>query len=208
MAPGPGRARSERQRQPRLLRGQRGARPRAPSTARPTSTSATARTTTFITGLDQFGDGDNWNAGGGVKTGRVSPSGGTAAVQLATRSSSATTTPGTIEFYVYDLAADEFSCISCRPNGDPATARRRHRQPPTGGISTSADCPPTSAATCPPTARRRSSHRPNGSSPRTRTASTTPICGTTGTSRRSRAARAPTTPHSSTHPPTATTPSS
>ena len=92
--------------------------------------------TTFITGLDQFGDGDNWNAGGGFKTSRVSPSGGTVLFS-SRRQQLGYDNAGHLEFYIYDLAADELSCISCNPNGDPATADAAINSPPTGGLNLS-----------------------------------------------------------------------
>ena len=94
-------------------------------------------TTRFITALDpSFSDTSNWTTDGSSKTGRVTPNGSTLlfsshAQQLGYDNA------GFQEFYVYDLASDSFQCISCRPNGDPATGEAVIAQPQTGGISLS-----------------------------------------------------------------------
>ena len=90
-------------------------------------------TTTFITALDPgFGDTLNW-ALDTQKTGRVNPSG--SALLFSSRAPQlGYDNAGFMEFYVYDLAGDSFECISCRPNGVPATADAAILQPP-GSIS-------------------------------------------------------------------------
>ena len=181
---------------------------RARPTARPTSTSATApadalhhrRSTRSRTRATGAPDGPS-------KTGRVTPNGSTMlfssrAPQLGYDNA------GHLEFYVYDLASDSFQCISCVPNGDPATSDAVIDQPPRRRVLVQRlpDVP------APQPVRRRLDgvlhlSRSGWSAP-TRTASTTPICGRTGSSSSCRAARAPTTPPSSTHRRAATTPSS
>ena len=81
-------------------------------------------TTTFIADLDLNNfpsDADNWATQATSKLSRVTPSGdslffGSRHEQLGYDNA------GFMEFYVYDLGANEFACVSCRPNGAPATA--------------------------------------------------------------------------------------
>ena len=81
-------------------------------------------TTTFIADLDLNNfpsDADNWATQATSKLSRVTPSGdslffGSRHEQLGYDNA------GFMEFYVYDLAANEFTCVSCRPGGQPATA--------------------------------------------------------------------------------------
>ena len=91
-------------------------------------------TTTFITALDpSFGDTVNWGLDN-AKTGRVNPSG--SALLFSSRAPQlGYDNAGFTEFYRYDLSSDEFVCISCRPDGQPATADAAINSPPTGSVS-------------------------------------------------------------------------
>ena len=205
----PGRDRRQRQRQPRLLRGQRLARARRRRPAGSTSTSATARTTTFITALDpRFEDTSNWAPEGSSKTGRVTPSG--SALLFSSRAPQlGYDNAGLHEFYVYDLASDSFQCISCRPNGEPGDRRRGNR--PAADGRDLAQRPADLRAPQPVRGRLDGvlhQPRPAASTP-TRTASTTPTCGSDGDIRAaSRPGRASTSRRSSTPRRAATTRSS
>ena len=90
-------------------------------------------TTRFITGLD-FADTENWGTAGASKLGRVNAA-GTHLMFGSRRQQLGYDNAGFMQFYVYDAAADEFACISCRPDGEPATGDAAIAQPQTGGLS-------------------------------------------------------------------------
>ncbi len=94
-------------------------------------------TTTFITDLDTSttfpNDSSNWSNSYADKLARVTPDGehllfGSIHEQLGYQNNQF------MEFYVYDLASDSFECISCRPNGAPATASAVLRGISSGGL--------------------------------------------------------------------------
>ena len=91
--------------------------------------------TSFIATLNPF-ESENWSTQGGAKFGHVNASGaqllfGTRSPQLGYDNA------GFVQFYVYDLASDSFSCISCDPSGDPATNDAVLGQPQVGGLALS-----------------------------------------------------------------------
>ena len=89
--------------------------------------------TTFITGLDLFGDGDNWSSTGSAKTGRVSAN-GEGLMFSSRRQQLGYDNAGHLELYLYDAGANEFGCLSCNPNGAAATSDAALSVPPSGGI--------------------------------------------------------------------------
>ena len=97
-------------------------------------------TTTFIADLDTINgfpnDTSNWSSSWADRLSRVTPDGqtllfGSRHEQLGYDNA------GFMEFYLYDLAANEFTCVSCRPNGAPATAETVLLNPPSSGFTLS-----------------------------------------------------------------------